>query len=271
MWFLQRFRRVSPRIEPNELPATTEGASIVAARVVQLPAARVAEMIATASLKMVGEDFSSEHRNQTAAATLLTLPVAKYAPESEHSVPASPDDEIQEMIGPANGRSIIEVPSALRRALNARTSRQRESSHAELMALLEYEVINEGGGGETPFRDALVALRAVDEAHWSKGLVGRLRCARVWTLIYGPKIGALVFVSALIAGIVRARRGHEAVEALDPTVTTPLLPPSRRSTPLSPRLSFPPTPSPNPPNGLHWRYSYLLLALFSELTFSSWG
>ena len=141
------------------------------------------------------------------------------------------------MIGYANGhsrgRSIIEVPSALRRALNARTARQRDSSHAELMALLEYEVVNEQRGA-TPFRDAIVALRAVDNAHWSTSSInGRLRCSRVWALIYGPKIGAMIFLSALIAGIVSGLQ------------TSYPAPSSQPSTPDQP----PPPPPPFLPSG----------------------
>jgi hypothetical protein len=200
MWF-KRSKTPSSSAQTALPPLPTQtGPVIVPARVIQLSAAKVAELIMLASMKS-----SSSDDDQNPSGVPLPLPVAAYAATNEHSIAADPNDEIAEMIASSNsgGQSILSnVPPALRRAMAARTTQQREASHAELMALLEAEVVDEQIQTERPFTDSMAALRAVDSGHWNKSFWGRARTARVWIRIYGPKIGALLFLTTLLAGVV---------------------------------------------------------------------
>jgi len=207
MWF-KRSKTPSSSAQTALPPLPTQtGPVIVPARVIQLSAAKVAELIMLASMKS-----SSSDNDQNPSGDPLPLPVAAYASPTEHSIAADPNDEIAEMIASSNsgGQSILSnVPPALRRAMAARTTQQREASHAELMALLEAEVVDEQIQAERPFTDSMAALRAVDSGHWSsKSFWGRARTARVWTRIYGPKIGALLFLTTLLAGVVSVGDGN---------------------------------------------------------------
>ena len=189
-------------LPPLTVPQTEGGPVIVPARVVQLSVARVAELIMLTSMK----SSSSDDDSSRPSGDPLPLPVAAYAPLTEPpSIAADPNEEIAEMIASSNGGQsniLSNVPPALRRAMAARTQQQREASHAELMSLLESEVVDEQATNEHPFNDSMISLRAVDSSHWNQSFWGRVRTARVWTRIYGPKIGALLFLTTLVAGVV---------------------------------------------------------------------
>ena len=204
MWFIKK-RQSSPL--PTVLPPLPSEPVIVPARVVQLSASRVAEMIMLTSLKISATQGLEDPGDPISPPS--ELPVAAIAPSTESpSIAAWPEDEIAEMIASSMGvtPAILggDIPPALLRALAARTSHQRDQSHAELMSLLEAEVVDETRSTtQTPFEDSMAALRAIDSRHWNKGtFLGRARTARVWTRCYGPKIGAILLMGILISGVV---------------------------------------------------------------------